>query len=174
MGSTRDVKLFFFAVANTAFEAFIASWDINEFTTARALRARASGAALLRQQNDHRLPGAREGIWPNPTTQWHPYSQATRRPAVSGFVSGHSTVSSAARKMLELIAGSNPGSARITAAPRACTPNQKATGRARASDRRAGEAARRISENKDVVIALETFTGTADLAGLTRDGRVPH
>jgi len=101
----QDVKLFF-AIANTAFDAFIAVWDAKRFYDS------ARPYALVRHyyagQTVVGYLGPGKGFGAIPAERWHPYSPATFvTPPFPGYASGHSTVSGACSKMLELFTGND-------------------------------------------------------------------
>ena len=98
----RDVKLFF-AVANTALDAFIASWDAKRFyDSARPYSLVRSVEQMFGGQSVTGYLGPAKGFGTIPATQWHPYSPGTFvTPPFPGYVSGHSTVSGACAKMLD-------------------------------------------------------------------------
>jgi hypothetical protein len=101
----QDVKLFF-AIANTALDAFIAAWDSKRaYDTSRPwtlIRHVYKGQKLVGYR------GACMGVGEIPAEMWHPYSPAAFvTPPFPGYVSGHSAISGACSKMLELFTGSD-------------------------------------------------------------------
>ena len=144
----QDVKLFF-AVANVAMDAFIAAWDAKRcYDSSRPW-------TLVR----HYYAGKEITGWLGPnkgankikSELWHPYSPANFvTPPFPGYVSGHSTVSSACAKMLELYTGSD----RFGFVER----------------RRAGVLTEPDENCKDceVELPLPTFSATAEMAGISR------
>jgi uncharacterized protein DUF6851/vanadium-dependent haloperoxidase-like protein len=147
-GLDQDVKLFF-TIANTAFDAFIAAWDTKRFydssrpwTLIRHYRAGKTIKGYL---------GPCRGVGDIPAEQWHPYSPDTFvTPPFPGYPSGHSAVSGASSKMLELFTGSDrfEAFARHVAGSyteAGCTPPAA-----------------------EVILQLPTFTATAEMAGLSR------
>ena len=101
----RDVKMFF-AVGNTAFDAFIASWDAKRYYDS------SRPWTLVRYYYDGKKvngwAGPGKGVVTLPAEEWHPYSPFTFvTPPFPGYTSGHSTVSGACAKMLELFTGSD-------------------------------------------------------------------
>ena len=101
----RDVKLFF-AIGNTAMDAFIASWEAKRFYDS------SRPWTLVRQyyagKQIEGYLGPCKGVGPEAADKWHPYSPDTFvTPPFPGYPSGHSTVSGASSKMLELISGSD-------------------------------------------------------------------
>ncbi|HEX5625571.1 MAG TPA: vanadium-dependent haloperoxidase [Saprospiraceae bacterium] len=140
----RDVKLYF-VVGNTAMDAFIACWETKRFYDS------ARPWTLIR----HYYKGGKIQGWCGPdkgiheiqAEQWHPYSPANFvSPPFPAYVSGHSTVSGACAKILELFTGSD----------------------------RFGEVEIRkpgiITETPGdpVSLPLPTFTATAEMAGISR------
>jgi len=162
----RDVKLFF-AVANTAFEAFIASWDSKRFyDTARPFALVRLVQQLFARNSIVGYLGPGKGFGTIPASQWHPYSPGTFvTPPFPGYVSGHSTVSGACAKMLERFTGSDRfgvfhhHTAGMFTEPDAPVAQMQAMN---------GIPAKGLPEDKRVTLALPTFTGTADMAGISR------
>jgi hypothetical protein len=159
----QDVKLFF-AIANTAFDAFIAVWDAKRFYDS------ARPYALVRHyyagQTVVGYLGPGKGFGTIPAERWHPYSPATFvTPPFPGYASGHSTVSGACSKMLELFTGNDRyGAYYRHKAGRWTEPNATAS----AMQAMEGNPAEGLPENKEVVLMLPTFTGTAEMAGISR------
>jgi hypothetical protein len=158
-----DVKLFF-AVGNVCFDAFIASWDSKRcYDSSRPwtlIRERYKGKKI------RGWAGPGEGVKEIPAEKWHPYSPATFvTPPFPGYTSGHSTVSGAAAKMLELFTGSDrfgvaserkAGS--LTEAGFACEVIQQIDGMVKEGQH----------PSCDVRLRMPTFTETADMAGISR------
>jgi hypothetical protein len=144
----QDVKLFF-AVANVAMDAFIAAWEAKRYyDTSRPW-------TLVRQ---YYAEGEIEG-WCGPgkgaekisAAKWHPYSPDTFvTPPFPGYVSGHSTVSAACAKTLELFTGSDAFGFVERRHPGVLTEPD-------------AECAK-----SEVELPLPTFTATAEMAGLSR------
>ncbi len=163
-GLDQDVKLFF-AVANTALDAFIASWETKRFyDSARPYALVRLVQQLFAGQVIMGYLGPGKGFGEIPAEKWHPYSPGTFvTPPFPGYVSGHSTISGACAKMLELFTGSDRYGAyyRHTAGmytePTA-TVAQMVNGQPPAG----------LADSKEVVLPLPTFSGTADLAGISR------
>ena len=165
-GLDQDVKLFF-VVANTAFDAFIAGWEAKRFYDS------ARPYALVRLvkhfyvgQSIMGYMGPGKGFGVVTADQWHPYSPGTFvTPPFPAYVSGHSTLSAACAKMLELFTGSDRYGAyyRHTAGmytePQATVAAMQST---------SGRPPAGLPEDKQVVLALPTFNGTADMAGISR------
>ncbi len=165
-GLDQDVKAFF-AIANTAFDAFLASWDAKRFYD--SARPYALVRLIQHYYVNQRIIGylgPGKGFGPVSALQWHPYSPGTFvTPPFPGYVSGHSTVSGACAKMLELLTGNDRFGAyhRHTAGmytePKATVAAMQSTN---------GRPPEGLPENKEVVLALLKFSTTADLAGLSR------
>lgn len=144
----QDVKLFF-TIANVAMDAFIAAWE--------AKRVYDSSRPWLLVR--HYYGGKDITAWAGPGKgyvtmkgdTWHPYSPDTFvTPPFPGYVSGHSTVSAACAKALELFTGSDEfGFVERRHAGVLTEPDWKC-------------------ENCDVDLPLPTFTATAEMAGISR------
>ena len=163
----QDVKLFF-TIANVAFDAFIAAWDSKRYYDS------SRPWTLVRHyyagQEIQGWAGPGQGVMTIPAEEWHPYSPSTFvTPPFPGYVSGHSCVSGACAKALELFTGSDrcglsePRRAgELTEAGFSCREMQQLDGRPLAEilgDRHA---------SCDVTLALPTFTEVADMAGISR------
>jgi hypothetical protein len=144
----QDVKLFF-AVSNVAMDAFIAAWESKRYyDTSRPW-------TLVRLY----YPDAEVEGWCGPgkgaqkiaSSKWHPYSPDTFiTPPFPGYVSGHSTVSAACAKLLELFTGSDTFGFVERRHPGILTEPD-------------AECAK-----TEVELALPTFTATAEMAGISR------
>lgn len=140
----KDVKLFF-VTAMTAMDAFIACWETKRYYDS------SRPWTLVRLYNKGKKikgwGGPDRGTVEMSADRWHPYSPANFvSPPFPAYVSGHSTVSGACAKILELYTG---------------------------SDRFGEEEIRRpgvITETPGdpVSLPLPTFTATADMAGISR------
>lgn len=105
-GIDQDVKLFF-VVGGVAFDAFIACWEAKRYYDS------SRPWTLVR----HYYKGQKLSGWAGPgkgvrsdlaAETWHPYSPATFvTPPFPSYPSGHSTVSAASSRMLELFTGSD-------------------------------------------------------------------
>ncbi|HET8798628.1 MAG TPA: vanadium-dependent haloperoxidase [Thermoanaerobaculia bacterium] len=144
----QDVKLFF-AVANVAMDAFIAAWE------AKRVYDSSRPWTLVREyykgnEIDGWL-GPAKGAARIPSSKWHPYSPDTFvTPPFPGYVSGHSTVSAACAKMLELFTGSDAfGFVEIRNPGVLTEPDAEWA-------------------KKEVTLPLPTFTATAEMAGISR------
>jgi hypothetical protein len=159
----KDVKLFF-AIANVCLDAFIAAWD------AKRIYDSSRPWHLVR----HYYRGKKIRGWRGPglgvaeiaAENWLPYSPAIFiTPPFPGYVSGHSTVSAAAAKTLELFTGSDrygfkevreAGS--MTEEKFTCQERQKID----------GKIAKNAAKNCQVTLDLPTFSVTAEMAGISR------
>jgi hypothetical protein len=161
----RDVKLFF-AVGNAALDAFIAAWDVKRFyDSARPYSLVRFVAQLFGNESVIGYLGPGKGFGPIPATQWHPYSPGTFvTPPFPGYVSGHSTVSAACAKTLELFTGSDRfGSFFRFRAGSATEPDATAAQMQAVDGKPAGGL-----DSADVVLMMPTFSATAEMAGLSR------
>jgi hypothetical protein len=161
----QDVKLFF-AVAGVAFDAFIACWEAKRFyDTSRPW-------TLVRWY--HRGERIRGWAGPGkgvlsalPAEQWHPYSPDTFvTPPFPGYPSGHSAVSGASARLLELMTGSD----RLEVV---CEHEAGSlTGEARMVPAQIlgvdGAPRRDAPADAHVELACPTFSSTAQMAGLSR------
>ncbi len=100
-----DVKMFF-ALSNAMFDAGIAAWDAKrEYDSVRPVTAI---PLLFRGKTIRAWGGPGKGTVEMDGSQWIPYQAATfPTPPFPDYVSGHSTYSAAAAKILELFAGSD-------------------------------------------------------------------
>ncbi len=159
----QEIKLFF-VIANVCFDAFIASWDAKRFYDSSRpywyVRHFYKGKKIM----GYAGPG--KGFAKLPAEEWMPYSPATFvTPPFPGYTSGHSTVSGAAAKMLELFTGSD----RYEAVER-----RKAGGLTEPGlpppqiQARNGQPATGLAVTTDVDLAMPTFTSAAEMAGISR------
>ena len=160
----RDVKLFF-AVGNVVFDGFIACWEAKRhYDSSRPW-------TLVRHYYKGKTvrgwAGPGKGVIVLPAEQWHPYSPSTFvTPPFPGFPSGHSTVSAAAARMLELFTGSDRfGDIEKRAGGMLTEPGFKCA----VIQMRYGKLPKGHEKlTCDVVLALPTFSATAKMAGLSR------
>jgi hypothetical protein len=142
------VKLFF-TIANVAMDAFIAAWEAKRYyDTSRPW-------TLVRlYYADKELQGwcgPGKGVEKIASNKWHPYSPDTFvTPPFPSYVSGHSTVSAACAKTLELFTGSDAFGFVEVRHPGILTEPE-------------AECAK-----TEVQLPLPTFTATADMAGISR------
>ena len=142
----RDVKLYF-CVANTAFDAFIAAWDCKRvYDNSRPywyIRT------LFKDKEIKGWGGPGKGTVTMKGEQWIPYSPSIFiTPPFPGYVSGHSTVSGACAKMLELFTGNDRFEISVERTP--------------------GELTDKGFEAPKVVLSLPTFSAAAKMAGISR------
>jgi hypothetical protein len=162
LGLDEDVKLFF-AVGNVAMDAFIAAWDCKRAYDGP--RPWSLVRTLYAGKKVKGWAGPGKGVVDVEAEKWHPYSPSTFvTPPFPGYVSGHSTVSAACAKMLELFTGSDrfgelelrkAGS--LTEPGFACELMQSMDGKKHTGNMTC-----------DVSLKLPTFTATADMAGISR------
>ncbi|MBK9271585.1 MAG: vanadium-dependent haloperoxidase [Saprospiraceae bacterium] len=139
-----DVKLFF-TVAITAMDAFIACWETKRYYDS------SRPWTLVRCYNpDKKIKGwggPDKGTQEIPANCWHPYSPANFvSPPFPAYVSGHSTVSGACAKVLELFTGSDRFGEEEIRKPGIITE----------------------TPGDPISLPLPTFTATADMAGISR------
>jgi hypothetical protein len=111
--------------------------------------------------------GAGKGVTTIPASEWHPYSPLSFiTPPFPGYVSGHSTVSAASARMLELFSGSDNFGAtetrhagELTEPGISCEIKQSVNGK---------PATTGITDDGVIVLVLPTFTATAEMAGISR------
>jgi len=110
--------------------------------------------------------GPGQGVDRIPAEEWHPYSPATfPTPPFPGYVSGHSTVSAACAKMLELFTGSDHfGATEVRHAGELTEPNISCEVKQMLD----GKPAANITGDGTVTLQLPTFTATAEMAGISR------
>jgi hypothetical protein len=162
-GLDLDVKLFF-AVANVVMDAFIACWDVKRFFDSS--RPWTLVRYYFAGKNIKGWAGPGKGYVTLPAENWHPYSPSTFiTPPFPGYVSGHSTASGAAAKMLELFTGSDHfGEVEVRKAGILTEPNCPCAVMQAIN----GKLAKNVPESHEVTLKLPTFTATADLAGISR------
>lgn len=140
----KDVKLFF-SVGVTAMDAFIACWETKRFYDSS--RPWTLVRYYYKGQQIQGWGGPDKGTVTEPAESWHPYSPANFvSPPFPAYVSGHSTVSGACSKMLELFTGSDKFG---IVENRICGIITETPG-------------------DPVSLPLPTFSGTADMAGISR------
>lgn len=141
-----DVRMYS-AVANISMDAFIASWDSKiYYDTSRPW-------TLIRHYGGEELieawGGPGQGTVEVSAQDWHPYSPRTfPTPPFGGYPSGHSTISGAAADTLRRFTGSDAFGYSVEV--------------------RAGAMTEPGFEHPPVVLEFETFTQTADQAGISR------
>jgi len=164
-GIDQDVKLFF-TVAGVAFDAFIACWDTKRFYDS------SRPWTLVR----HYYQGKKIKGWAGPgkgvlselaAEKWHPYSPDTFvTPPFPGYPSGHSTVSAASARMLELVTGSDRLEVFCKHEAGALTGEKGLPpGTILSVD---GRPPKDAAASSDIRLACPTFRATAEMAGLSR------
>jgi hypothetical protein len=159
----RDVILFF-VVGNTAFDAFIACWDVK-----RCYDSSRPWTLVRYFYKGKRVPGwagPGKGVVMIPAETWRPYSPDTFiTPPFPGYPSGHSTVSGACAKILELFTGSDRfGDVEKRTAGVLTEPGFDC----KVMQARFGKMPSDPHLTCDVALPLPTFSATAEMAGLSR------
>jgi hypothetical protein len=162
----QDVKLFF-TVGNVAMDAFIAAWDAKRYydsarpySLVRFVEELFGGAQVI----GYRGPG--KGFGTIPASQWHPYSPGTFvTPPFPGYDSGHSTVSAACARLLELYTGSDRFGAYYRHTAGMFTEPDASVADMQSVD---GKPPAGLPTSKEVVLRMPTLSGTAEMAGLSR------
>lgn len=140
-----DVRMYF-AVANAAMDAFIASWDSKiYYDTSRPW-------TLIRHYFGDEViegwGGPGEGTVSLEASRWHPYSPADfPTPPFAGYPSGHSTVSAASADTLARFTGSDAFGYDVQVMAGSMTEP---------------------GVEVPVTLSFPTFSGTADAAGISR------
>ncbi|MCA8942361.1 MAG: vanadium-dependent haloperoxidase [Planctomycetes bacterium] len=144
-GLDDDVKLFF-TVAGTAFDAFIACWETKRFYDSS--RPWTLVRYYYRGQRILGWAGPKGGVVELPAEEWYPYSPYSFvTPPFPGYTSGHATVSGACAKILELFTGSDEFG--VTEVRNCCSLTE-------------------VDVGVEVALDLPTFSGTAEIAALSR------
>ncbi|MCA9167761.1 MAG: vanadium-dependent haloperoxidase, partial [Planctomycetales bacterium] len=160
----QDVKLFF-TVGNTALDAFIAAWDSKRYyDTSRPW-------TLIRLYYADKMirgwAGPGKGVIAIKGNQWLPYSPATFvTPPFPGYVSGHSTVSSACATILKLFEGADEftyvehrRAGALTESDFECLDMQKVDGKHLTASGK--------ELSCDVDLPIRSFTEAAEMAGIS-------
>ena len=160
----KDVKLFF-AVGVTAFDAFIAAWESKRYYDSS--RPWTLVRYYYKDKKVRGWGGVGKGVTELAAADWHPYSPLSFiTPPFPGYVSGHSTVSAAAAKTLELFTGSdNFGATETRHAGELTEPNISCEVKQMIDGKPATTG---ITADGVVVLQLPTFTKTAEMAGISR------
>ena len=160
----KDVKMFF-AVGVVAFDAFITAWEAKRYYDSS--RPWTLVRYYYKGQKVRGWGGPGKTVIEMPAEEWHPYSPLSFiTPPFPGYVSGHSTVSAASAKMLELFTGSDNFGATETRCPGELTePNIKCE---QINIVNAKADSNRVLPNGAVILQLPTFTATAEMAGISR------
>src|SRR5436190_920336 len=159
----KDVKLFF-AVGVTAFDAFIAAWEAKRFYDS------SRPWTLIRYYYKDKMVrgwnGVGRGVITLPAADWHPYSPLSFiTPPFPGYVSGHSTVSAASAKTLELFTVSDFFGATYTRHAGELTEPGISCEIKQSQD---GKPSTDFQGDGTIVLELPTFSATAEMAGISR------
>lgn len=159
----KDVKMYF-AVGAATFDAFIAAWEAKRFYDSS--RPWTLARYYYQGKTVRGWGGVGKGVITMPAEEWHPYSPLSFiTPPFPGYVSGHSTVSAAGAKILELLTGSDnfgataerhPGE--LTEAGISCEIKQSIDGKLGA----------KIVGDGVITLKMTTFSAAAEMAGLSR------
>ena len=160
----QDIKLFF-SVATVAFDAFIACWETKRYYDSS--RPWTLIRHYYKGQTITGWAGAGKGVATLPASEWHPYSPLSFiTPPFPGYPSGHSTVSAASARILELFTGSDNFGAtetrhagELTEPGISCEIKQAVNGK---------PATTGITDDGVIVLLLPTFSATAEMAGISR------
>ena len=142
----EDVKMYFL-VESAAMDAFIACWD------AKMYYDFARPYALVHRYYENQIikawAGPETGMTRMPGKEWRPYSPDTFLcPAFPSYVSGHSTVSGACSETLRLFTGADSFGTEVKLVPGALTEPDNL--------------------GDTVTLRFQTFTETANMAGMSR------
>jgi hypothetical protein len=143
-----DVKMFF-VLSNAIFDAGIAAWDAKR--TYDSVRPVTAIPFLFRGKTIRAWGGPGKGTVEMDGSQWIPYQAATfPTPPFPDYVSGHSTYSAAAARILELWTGSDHfgNSITIPAGSSKIEPG--------------------VTPARPITLRWETFTDAANEAGISR------
>jgi hypothetical protein len=160
----RDVKLFF-AVGNVCMDAFISCWDAKRHYDSS--RPWSLVRYYYKGKKVECWGGPGKGVIQMPGEEWKPYSPATFvTPPFPGYTSGHSTVSGAGSKMLELFTGSdhfgnveNRKAGMLTEPDIDCKIMMMRDGKLPPGHEKM---------TCEVALALPTFSATAEMAAVSR------
>ncbi|MEZ6184756.1 MAG: vanadium-dependent haloperoxidase [Planctomycetota bacterium] len=159
----QDVKLFF-AVGCMAHDAFVMCWEEKyRHDSSRPywyVRHFYAGQEVLG------YAGPCEGFKKVPAEEWHPYSPATFvTPPFPGYPSGHSTISGACAKVLELHSGSDRCEFVAERVAGELTESDCTSFEMQAIE---GIPAQDVPESKQVRLALPTWSSVAEMAAESR------
>jgi len=143
-----DVKMFF-VLSNAIFDAGIAAWDTKRaYDSVRPITAI---PLLFKDKKIQAWGGPGKGTVEMDGSQWIPYQLATSpTPPFPEYVSGHSTYSAAAAKILEMWTGSDRFGQSVVLAPGTSKIEPKMT------------------PARPVTLRWDTFADAAEEAGLSR------
>lgn len=158
----QDIKLFF-SVANIVLDTFISCWDAKRYyDTGRPywwVRIYHKGKKL------RGWLGPGKGFGMVPAEEWVPYSpDIFVTPPFPGYPSGHATASGGAAKILELFTGSDTFNA---VAKRNCCELTEAGFPPEVVQAQDGVPMKEAN-SLDVELPLPTFSGTAEMAAISR------
>lgn len=162
-GLDQDVKLFF-SIGNIVFDAFIACWETKRhYDTSRPYWW---ARIYYRDEEVSSWLGPGKGIGRVKGDAWLPYSPDTFiTPPFPGYVSGHATASAAAAKILELLTGSDVyGGVEVRDAG-AMTEADATLAQMLTLD---GVVSQPLPTSRSIRIEMPTFSGTADMAAMSR------
>ncbi len=162
-GLDEDVKLFF-AVGTVAMDAFIACWEAKRYYDSS--RPWTLVRVLYAGKTVKGWAGPGQGVKDIPAEKWHPYSPATFvTPPFPGYPSGHSTVSGACSRMLELVTGGDAfGTTELRVAGSLTEPGFACE----LMQAFQGKPLKDGLLTCDVALKLPTFSATAEMAGISR------
>jgi hypothetical protein len=159
----QDVKLYF-SVANVVHDGFIACWECKRFYDSSR-----PWTLVRHYYKGQQVPGwggPGKGVTNVPAEQWHPYSPSVFiTPPFPSYTSGHSTVSAAAAKILELYTGSDEFDAVENRVAGSMTEPQFACALIQSMN---GKMADDPHLSCEVALKLPTFSATAEMAGISR------
>ena len=159
----QDVKLFF-VIANTAFDAFIACWESKRYYDSS--RPWTLIRHYYKGKKINGYLGPCKGYGEIPAEEWHPYSPAAFvTPPFPGYASGHSTVSGACSKMLELFTGSDQFGAYARRNAGDLTEKDCEVAKMQAQ---LGQPATGADTGREIILKMPTFTSVAEMAGISR------
>jgi hypothetical protein len=159
----QDVKLFF-AIGNTAFDAFIAAWESKRYYDSS--RPWTLIRYLYKGKKINGYLGPCKGFGEIPAEQWHAYSPAAFvTPPFPGYVSGHSAVSGACSRMLELFTGNDHFGAYERRQAGVLTEKDCPVANMQAQS---GQPATGPGATREITLKMPTFTSVAEMAGISR------
>jgi hypothetical protein len=144
----EDVKMYF-ALSNAMLDAGIAAWDAKR--TYDSVRPVMAIEMLFKGKTIRAWGGPGKGTMEMDGSQWIPYQPATApTPPFPDYVSGHSTYSAAAARILQLWTGSDRFGYSVTL------------------EKGSSKIEHGITPREPVTLKWETFTAAADEAGMSR------
>ncbi len=159
----KDVKMYF-AVGVATFDAFIASWEAKRYYDSS--RPWTLIRYYYKDQKIRGWGGVGKGVATIPAEEWHPYSPLSFiTPPFPGYVSGHSTVSAAGAKILELYTKSDFFGATEQRHPGEMTEEGISCELKQSFDGKPGAT---VKGDGIVTLKMPTFSAAAEMAGLSR------